>query len=41
MRARTGQAEHHGIFETVDAQGALVLRTVTGPLAIAAAEVFF
>lgn len=41
MRARTGQAEHIGIFETVDAQGALVLRTETGPLAIAAAEVFF
>jgi BirA family biotin operon repressor/biotin-[acetyl-CoA-carboxylase] ligase len=41
MRARTGQAEHHGIFETVDASGALVLRTGTGPLAIPAAEVFF
>jgi BirA family biotin operon repressor/biotin-[acetyl-CoA-carboxylase] ligase len=41
MRARTGQAEHTGIFETVDAQGALVLRTGTGPLAIPAAEVFF
>jgi BirA family transcriptional regulator, biotin operon repressor / biotin---[acetyl-CoA-carboxylase] ligase len=41
MRARTGQADHHGIFETVDASGALVLRTGTGPLAIAAAEVFF
>jgi BirA family biotin operon repressor/biotin-[acetyl-CoA-carboxylase] ligase len=41
LRARTGQADHHGIFETVDASGALVLRTGTGPLAIAAAEVFF
>ncbi len=41
MRARTGQAEHHGIFETVDASGALVLRTGTGPVAIPAAEVFF
>jgi BirA family biotin operon repressor/biotin-[acetyl-CoA-carboxylase] ligase len=41
LRARTGQAEHLGIFETVDLQGALVLQTAGGPLAIAAAEVFF
>jgi BirA family biotin operon repressor/biotin-[acetyl-CoA-carboxylase] ligase len=41
IRARAGQADHHGIFETVDASGALVLHTGTGPLAIPAAEVFF
>lgn len=41
IRARTGSATREGIFETVDATGALVLRTPAGPLAIPAAEVFF
>lgn len=41
MRARTGQTEHRGIFETVDATGALVLRGGTGPMVIPAADVFF
>jgi BirA family biotin operon repressor/biotin-[acetyl-CoA-carboxylase] ligase len=41
IRARTGQGERDGIFETVDARGALVLRTGDGALAIPAADVFF
>lgn len=41
MRARMGQSEASGIFETVDDRGALVLRTGSGTLAIPAAEVFF
>ncbi|MFN5827493.1 MAG: biotin--[acetyl-CoA-carboxylase] ligase, partial [Rhodobacterales bacterium] len=39
--ARTGVATRDGIFETIDATGALVLRTPTARLAIPAAEVFF
>lgn len=41
IRARTGAETHHGLFETVDAQGALILQTGTGRLAIPAAEIFF
>lgn len=41
IRARTGAETHEGIFETIDQTGNLVLRTVTGKLAIPAAEVFF
>lgn len=41
IRARTGTATHHGIFETIDATGALILRTHYETLAIPAAEVFF
>ncbi len=41
IRARTGAATHHGIFETIDATGALILRTAEETLAIPAAEVFF
>jgi BirA family transcriptional regulator, biotin operon repressor / biotin---[acetyl-CoA-carboxylase] ligase len=41
IRARTGTATHEGTFETVDAQGALILRTAAGRMAIPAAEVFF
>lgn len=41
IRARTGTEERHGIFETVDESGALVLGTPAGPRAIPAAEVFF
>lgn len=41
IRARTGTLTRHGIFETVDPQGALVLDTDAGRIAIPAAEVFF
>lgn len=41
IRARTGSATHHGIFDTVDPQGNLVLSTATGVMRIPAAEVFF
>jgi BirA family transcriptional regulator, biotin operon repressor / biotin---[acetyl-CoA-carboxylase] ligase len=41
IRARTGNATHHGTFEDVDETGALVLLTPQGRLAIPAAEVFF
>ena len=41
IRARTGAATHHGIFETIDATGSLLLRTPHETLAIPAAEVFF
>lgn len=41
IRARTMREEHHGTFETVDAEGQLVLRTANGPLTIAAGDVFF
>ena len=39
--ARTGNETREGIFETVDAEGNLVLRTGMTTLAIPAAEVFF
>lgn len=39
--ARTGHEVHEGIFETIDATGAMILRTAGGPLPIAAADVFF
>lgn len=41
IRARTGVATREGVFETIDATGALVLRTSDATLAIPAAEVFF
>jgi BirA family biotin operon repressor/biotin-[acetyl-CoA-carboxylase] ligase len=41
IRARTGQDVHVGIFETIDMQGALILQTASGRLAIPAADVFF
>jgi len=41
IRARTAQHTYHGIFETIDHTGALILHTDQGPLAIPAAEVFF
>ena len=41
IRARTGQDTREGIFETIDASGALILRQPQGPVAIPAAEVFF
>lgn len=41
IRARTGQKVHEGTFETIDMQGALILQTDSGRLAIPAADVFF
>jgi BirA family transcriptional regulator, biotin operon repressor / biotin---[acetyl-CoA-carboxylase] ligase len=41
IRARTGNATHHGTFADVDETGALILQTAEGRLAIPAAEVFF
>lgn len=41
IRARTGHETREGTFETIDAQGNLILRTPAGTLAIPAAEVFF
>jgi BirA family biotin operon repressor/biotin-[acetyl-CoA-carboxylase] ligase len=41
IRARTMREEHHGTFAGIDATGALLLQTATGPLAIPAADVFF
>ncbi|MFD0858408.1 biotin--[acetyl-CoA-carboxylase] ligase [Roseovarius aquimarinus] len=39
--ARTMRGETRGLFETVDAEGKLVLKTEGGRVAIAAADVFF
>jgi BirA family biotin operon repressor/biotin-[acetyl-CoA-carboxylase] ligase len=39
--ARTHHAEHTGTFETLDDDGALVLRTAQGRLTIPAADIFF
>lgn len=41
ITARTPQSETTGIFETVDGEGRLVLRTAGGAVTVAAAEVFF
>jgi BirA family biotin operon repressor/biotin-[acetyl-CoA-carboxylase] ligase len=41
IRARTGSETREGTFETIDARGNLILRTLAGTLAIPAAEVFF
>lgn len=41
IRARTGTETREGVFETIDAQGNLILRMTSGPVAISAAEVFF
>ena len=41
IRARTGTTTHHGLFQTIDATGALILETDQGAIAIPAAEVFF
>ena len=41
IRARTGTAERTGVFDTIDASGALILRQASGTVAIPAAEVFF
>ena len=41
ITARIGREEHEGTFETVDAEGNLVLNTAKGRVTIAAAEIFF
>jgi BirA family biotin operon repressor/biotin-[acetyl-CoA-carboxylase] ligase len=41
IRARTGAETREGVFEGIDAQGNLTLRTPRATLAIPAAEVFF
>lgn len=41
IRARTGQQDLHGTFQTVDATGNLVLETPRGPVSIAAADIYF
>jgi len=41
VTARTGTSETHGTFETVDAEGQLVLMTPAGRVRIPAADVFF
>ncbi|MDE0589269.1 biotin--[acetyl-CoA-carboxylase] ligase [Halocynthiibacter sp. C4] len=41
IRARTGNQEWHGTFETVDERGNLILVTAAGRMAIPAADVFF
>lgn len=41
IRARTGDQTRHGIFESIDAHGNLMLRMAAGLVAIPAAEVFF
>ncbi|SLN30438.1 Bifunctional ligase/repressor BirA [Aquimixticola soesokkakensis] len=41
IRARTATEEFHGTFETVDAQGNLILSMSRGRLALPAADVFF
>lgn len=39
--ARTNAAELHGIFETIDSSGALVLSTAEGRIVVPAADIFF
>ncbi len=39
--ARTMTEEHYGTFETVDEEGALVLKTANGRVTLPAADVFF
>ena len=41
VRARTPSVTHEGRFETIDADGALVLSTLQGPVTVPAADVFF
>lgn len=41
IRARTGTQDQHGIFDSIDDTGNLILRTAQTTLAIPAAEVFF
>lgn len=39
--ARTPREDIHGVFDTIDDTGALVLRTSTGPRLVSAADIFF
>ena len=41
ITARTGNQTRTGIFQTIDADGNLILELATGPVAIPAADVFF
>ena len=41
ITARTGSTTREGIFETIDEDGALVLRTNDGPITLPAADIFF
>jgi BirA family transcriptional regulator, biotin operon repressor / biotin---[acetyl-CoA-carboxylase] ligase len=41
IRARTGTTTHHGTFETLDKDGALVLNATQGRLTLPAADIFF
>lgn len=41
IRIRSGSQDRHGIFDSIDAAGNLLLRTAQSTLAIPAAEVFF
>lgn len=41
ITARTGTLTRHGVFDSIDEAGNLILRTATETLAIPAAEVFF
>ncbi len=41
ITARTGTSSETGVFETIDASGALILKTTRGRRAIPAAEIFF
>jgi BirA family transcriptional regulator, biotin operon repressor / biotin---[acetyl-CoA-carboxylase] ligase len=41
IRARTGSETREGTFDSIDADGALILRQAQGQVRIAAAEVFF
>ena len=41
IRALTGKDTHHGVFDTIDSYGNLILLTAAGRLEIPAAEVFF
>lgn len=40
VRVETGTKSHHGVFDTIDDRGRLVLRTNHGPIAIDAGDVF-
>ena len=41
IRARTGRDTFHGVFDSIDQDGNLILLTATGVMSIPAAEVFF
>jgi len=40
IRARTGDVLRHGVFDTIDPRGNLILHMADGPVAIPAADVF-